>query len=749
MSTSGRKAKKKPIKKINHTMKNKLSILFLCVLGALVVLLGVITYINFHSGEKYKKQVLSQAQQKYQNRTIPSKRGSIYDRNGNLLATSNKVYNVILDCRTINSETDYIEPTIRALENIFGVEETAVRKALTDDETKDSQYWVIKRAASMDDQKAFEDYCDLSDTTGLTAAEIKERQNVKGVWFEEDYQRVYPYNELACDTLGFTYSRDSADYGLEGYYNSSLVGIDGRQYGYLNDDSNVEQTIIEAKDGNNLETSLDLGIQQIVEKWVNAFMESTGAKNIGVIVENPNNGEILAMDGGDRYDLNDPRDLSDQYTKEEQAAMSDSETMTILSDRWNNFCVTDIYEPGSVVKPIVMAAALEQGKISTSDTFYCDGFQNFGVEGNMTTIKCANIYGHGMETLAEVIANSCNDAMMQIGAAMGAENFLKAQSTFNFGSRTGIDLPNEGYGIMHTIETMKETELACSAFGQGFSCTMIQEINAMCSVINGGYYYQPHLVTKIKDASGATVKNISPILQKQTISESISADIRSYMQASVEQGTSMTSKVQGYSSGGKTGTAEKFPRGNGKYVVSFIGFAPVEEPQVVIYVVIDEPNVEDQASSVYAQYVAQAILSEMLPYMNIQPDESTDGTIPETELWENFSGYANNVSNSQIDENGNLVDGNENLIDWDGNRIDENGYLLNIDGSYKMDENGEYIKSDNLEGTSNTYTGSAGETLPEAVSDTNVPGPPEDTTDPIQDNNMESEGITNEEAGLD
>ena len=749
MSTSGRKAKKKPIKKINHTMKDKLSILFFCVLGALVVLLGVITYINFHSGEKYKKQVLSQAQQKYQNRTIPSKRGSIYDRNGNLLATSNKVYNVILDCRTINSETDYIEPTIRALENIFGVEETAVRKALTDDETKDSQYWVIKRAASMDDQKAFEDYCDLSDTTGLTAAEIKERQNVKGVWFEEDYQRVYPYNELACDTLGFTYSRDSADYGLEGYYNSSLVGIDGRQYGYLNDDSNVEQTIIEAKDGNNLETSLDLGIQQIVEKWVNAFMESTGAKNIGVIVENPNNGEILAMDGGDRYDLNDPRDLSDQYTKEEQAAMSDSETMTILSDRWNNFCVTDIYEPGSVVKPIVMAAALEQGKISTSDTFYCDGFQNFGVEGNMTTIKCANIYGHGMETLAEVIANSCNDAMMQIGAAMGAENFLKAQSTFNFGSRTGIDLPNEGYGIMHTIETMKETELACSAFGQGFSCTMIQEINAMCSVINGGYYYQPHLVTKIKDASGATVKNISPILQKQTISESISADIRSYMQASVEQGTSMTSKVQGYSSGGKTGTAEKFPRGNGKYVVSFIGFAPVEEPQVVIYVVIDEPNVEDQASSVYAQYVAQAILSEMLPYMNIQPDESTDGTIPETELWENFSGYANNVSNSQIDENGNLVDGNGNLIDWDGNRIDENGYLLNIDGSYKMDENGEYIKSDNLEGTSNTYTGSAGETLPEAVSDTNVPGPPEDTTDPIQDNNMESEGITNEEAGLD
>ena len=749
MSTSGRRIKKKPIKKINHTMKNKLSILFLCVLGALVILLGLITYINFQSGEKYKKQVLSQAQQKYQNRTIPAKRGSISDRNGNLLAISNKVYNVILDCKTTNSDADYVEPTIRALVDILGAEEDKVREALNSEETRESQYQVVKKAATMDQQKAFEEYCDLSDTEGMTEAEIKERKNVKGVWFEEDYQRVYPYNELACDTIGFTFSRDTADYGLEGYYNSTLVGIDGRQYGYLNDDSTVEQTIIEASNGNNLETSLDLGIQQIVEKWVNAFKESTGAKNIGVIVEDPSSGEILAMDGGDRYDLNDPRNLSSLYSADEIAAMNDSETMDALSAMWNNFCVTDIYEPGSVVKPIVMAAALEQGKISTSDTFYCDGYQNFGVPGNMTTIKCANIYGHGMETLAEVIANSCNDAMMQIGAKMGVENFLKAQSTFNFGSRTGIDLPNEGYGIMHTVDTMHETELACSAFGQGFSCTMIQEINAMCSVINGGYYYQPHLVTKVKDASGATVKTISPLLQKQTISSSISADIRSYMQASVEQGTSMTSKVQGYSSGGKTGTAEKFPRGNGKYVVSFIGFAPVDDPQVLIYVVIDEPNVEDQASSIYPQYVAQAILSELLPYMNIQPDQSTDGTVPETELWENFNGHVNTISDSQIDENGNLVDGEGNLIDWDGNRIDENGYLLNSDGSYQIDANGEYIKSANLDGISDSYTGSAGETLPEAVSDTNVPGPPEDNTDPIEDNNMESEGLTNEEAGLD
>ena len=747
MNTPKRKNKKKPVRKISHIMKNKLSILFLLVLIALVILLGVITFINLKSGDRYKKQVLSQAQQKYESRTIPSKRGSIYDSNGNLLAVSNKVYNVILDCQAVNSDSDYMDPTVKALVDIFGIDEGDIRTRLTSESTKDSQYQILKKQVSMDDKQAFEDYCDTS-AEDLSAKEIEERRNVQGVWFEEDYLRVYPYNETACDTLGFTFSRDTADYGIEGYYNSTLTGTDGRQYGYLNDDSTVEQTIIEAQDGNSLELSLDLGTQQIVEKWVNAFMESTGAKNIGVIVEDPSNGEILAMDGGDRYDLNDPRDLSSLYSQEEIKAMNDEDMMDALTSMWNNFCVTDIFEPGSVVKPIVMAAALEQGKISTTDTFYCDGFQNFGVPGNITTIKCANVDGHGTETLAEVIANSCNDAMMQIGAAMGVDNFLRAQSTFNFGSRTGIDLPNEGYGIMHTKETMKETELACSAFGQGFSCTMIQEINAMCSVINGGYYYQPHLVTKIKDANGGLVKNITPVLQKQTISSNISADIRSYMAASVQQGTSMKSKVQGYSSGGKTGTAEKFPRGNGKYVVSFIGFAPVEDPKVLIYVVVDEPDVEDQASSSYPQFVAQAILSELLPYMNVQPDESTDGTIPTTELWEGFDGHVKNTNYGQIDENGNLVDDQGNRIDWDGNRIDDNGYLLNSDGSYQIDENGEYIKSTNLEETDIAY-GSSGDGLPEGISDTNVPGPPDDNTDPIEDNNMTSEGLTNEEAGLE
>ena len=529
--------------------------------------------------------------------------------------------------------------------------------------------------------------------------------------------------------------------GLECYYNSTLMGVDGRQYGYFSSDSDVEQTIIEAANGLSIETTLDIGAQRIVEKYVNTYNEKVGAKNVGVIVMKPENGEILALDGGDRYDLNNPRDMSRVYSREEIKKMNDSETVEALNAMWNNYCVSDAYEPGSVVKPIVMAAALEKGKVFESDILVCDGFQDYGAEGSVTTIKCA-VYpnAHGDQTLAEVIANSCNDGMMQIAEKMGTEQFIKTQSMFNFGSRTGIDLPNEGSGIIHTEATMGQTELACSAFGQGFTCTMIQEINAMCAVINGGYYYQPRLVTKIRDSSGGVVKSYSPTLMKQTISGNISADLRSYMALSVTQGTSKHSKVEGYSSGGKTGTAEKFPRGNNKYLVSFIGFAPVEHPEVLIYVVVDEPNVEDQANSTYAQYIAQGILSELLPYLNVEPDEAIDGYVPSTDLWEGFVGIAGDTTESIVDIYGNLLDDSGRRIDWNGRLIDDEGYLIDANGYYELDDYGNAIRSDALE-----KPGGSGE----GISDTNVPGPLESDENWMTGNNMESEGITNEEAGLE
>ena len=751
MSNTRKTTKKKPQKKINHTMKGKLVGLFAVVLLALVCLLGRITYINAISGNKYKKQVLTQAQQKYESNILPAKRGDIYDRNGNILATSNKVYNVILDCKAVNSEEgDYVEPTVRALTEVLGLDEDDIRSRLSSEKTKNSQYQIIKKQLSMDDKKKFDEYTTVTEDSNLSDEQKKERSNVKGVWFEEDYLRSYPFNDLACDTIGFTLARDTADVGLESYYNSTLTGADGRQYGYINDDSDVEQTIIDPSDGESIVTSLDVGAQQIVEKYVNGFKTKMGAKNIGVVVMKPSTGEILAMDGGDRYDLNNPRDLSQVYSQAKIDAMNDEETVEALNGMWSNFCVTDAFEPGSVVKPIVMAGALEKGRISVNDTFVCDGGQTFGANGD-TYIKCA-VWpdAHGTEALRDVIANSCNDAMMQIAAKMGTEQFLKAQTLFNFGSRTGIDLPNEGSGVIHTTETMGETELACSAFGQGFTCTMIQEINAMCSVINGGYYYQPHLVTAIKDSRGGVVKTIDSVLMKQTISSDISADIRSYMAASVQEGTSRTSKVQGYSSGGKTGTAEKLPRGNKKYVVSFITFAPVDDPQVLMYVVVDEPNAEDQADSKYPQYIAQGILSELLPYLNVAPDESEDGSIPKTELWDGFNGNLVDVSGSSVDENGNLVDGNGNLVDMEGNRIDEEGYLLDDNGERKLDAEGQYVKSNNIGAASASNSEAADNSLKEAISDTNVPAPPEETDEGTDEgNDMESEGITNEEAGLE
>ena len=751
MGNDRRTRRRKPRKKINHQMKGKLAGLFGAVLLALVCLLGRITYINATNGDKYKKQVLTQAQQKFENDVLPAKRGNIYDRNGNILATSNKVYNVILDCKTVNSDPDYVEPTIRALKEILGIDEEKVRSLLSDSRTSQSQYQILLKQLSMDKKKEFEAYSTVEEDSPLSDTEKKERGNVKGVWFEEDYLRSYPFKSLACDTIGFTLARDVADVGIESYYNSTLMGADGRQYGYFNSQSDVEQTIIEPVDGKNIVTTLDVGIQQIVEKYVNVFKKKMGAKNIGVVVQDPNTGEILAMDAGDRYDLNDPRDLSSLYSEEEIKAMNDEETVTALNAMWNNFCVTDAFEPGSVVKPIVMAGALEKGSIAEGDNFVCDGGQAFGANNN-TFIKCA-VYpdSHGTEDLMHVIANSCNDGMMQIAEKMGAEQFIKAQSLFNFGSRTGIDLPNEGSGIIHTMDTMGETELACSAFGQGYTCTMLQEINAMSSVINGGYYYQPHLVKEIQDSNGSTVKTVEPVLLKQTISSEISAAIRSYMEDSVIEGTSRHSKVQGYSSGGKTGTAEKFPRGNKKYLVSFITFAPVEEPQVIVYVVVDEPNAEEQADSKYPQYIAQGILSELLPYLNVEPDEAEEGVVPETELWEGFDGVLEDVSGSDVDEEGNMVDAEGNLIDMEGNRVDEQGYLLNENGGRKLNENGEYIKSENLESFSGETlpASESGEAVGDAVSNPAAPAPPENQEDPIVGNDMESDGLTNEEAGLD
>lgn len=637
-------------RKLTKKMKLKLAGIFAVILLAFVSLLVGITVINAKEGNKYTQQVLSQSQQQYTNTTVPFKRGSITDRNGTVLANSVKVYNLILDCRGVNVNAKYKEPTIAALEEYFGIERETIEGLLTNEKTKNSQYQILKKEVTMEERKEFEAANDVpedeEERKALGEKELTRRRQVQGIYFEDNYKRVYPLGSLACDVLGFTDGGNTAQWGLEGYYNSTLNGTNGRKFGYLDENASLEQNIIDPVNGSNLTITLDATIQEVVEKYITAFdtalsagpnnkkgEKKKGAENIGVIVMNPNNGEILAMGSNGSYDLNDPRDLTGLYTDTQIAAMNDEETKDALYGMWRNYCINSVYEPGSTVKPIVVASALESGVITEYSRFLCDGGEEIGDD----YVRCA-VYpnSHGSESLGEVIQNSCNDGMMAIGRRMGTKRFLEYQAKFNFGTRTGIDLPGEETGILFSEENMYEMELSTSAFGQGFTCTMIQEIAAMAAAINGGTYYQPHLVKEITDEDGKTIKNITPNVMKQSVSEEVSAKVREYMGMSVTSGTSKYSKVKGYSMGGKTGTAEKLSeKEKGNYLVSFIGFAPLDKPEVLIYAVVDTPNVDQQASSSYPQYLAQAILSEILPHMNIYQDEPTQ---EETVLWEGFYG---------------------------------------------------------------------------------------------------------------
>lgn len=676
----------------------KLVWLFGIVVLAFVGLGIRITVINASQGKQYSKQVLSQSQQKYDSRVIPFKRGDITDRNGVVLATSEKVYKVILDCKVVNTKEEYVEPTIKALVDVLGLDEETIQEKLEDETTKSSQYQILQSNVSINQKKAFEDYTDVSSDEAketLTKEEIAERSNVKGVWFEEDYRRVYPLNSTASHLVGFTYTGDTADWGIEGYYSSTLNGVNGRQFGYYNSDDDVEQTIIDPVNGNSVQSTIDLNIQQVVEKYIDKFMTGMangprgeqGAANVGVVVANPKNGEILAMATDSPYNLNNPRDLTPYYSDEEIKQMKDKDDGTMLKALygiWQNYCISDAFEPGSTVKPLTIGAALDADVVQPTDTFVCDGYQKFGD----TMIRCS-IYprAHGTETLSDLIKHSCNDGLMQIGALLGPEEFLKYQKIFNFGSTTGIDLPGEATGILHSEENLSSgsTELASASFGQGYTCTMIQEIAAICSAINGGYYYQPHVVSKIMNEDGDVIKDIQPVVTKQTVSSDVSALIRQYMGAVMESdGTGATAKVDGYSMGGKTGTAQKYPREDKKYLVSFIGFAPLDDPQVVVYVVVDEPNAEYQADSLYAQYLYKGIMTEILPYLNIfQDEEVTDKT---------------NAKMSYLEE------------------------LIN----QKVESTGQSDSAD----------------------DTATAAPPEDDSETTLNNKQESDGITDEEAAI-
>lgn len=597
-------------KKFSKLMQKKLVMSFAAIVLVFVFLIGKITYINAASGDKYTKVVLDQ--QQYDSRVIPFKRGDIVDRNGTKIATSERIYNVILDAKVMLSNKKYKEPTIEVLKSCFDIQDEDIREVLENNPS--GRYNIMKKGV---------DYATAQEFVKID----EDRENypyVKGVWLEEDYIRKYPYNTLASDVIGFTVDGNVGSNGIEASYNSILNGTDGREYGYLDDISSVERTVKEPENGDTVVSTIDVQVQSIVEKYILKFNDEhknqarrgEGSKNTAVIVMNPQNGEILAEASYPNYDLNSPRDLTKYYSKEEIEAMSSEEKLDKLNSLWNNFCVSGTYEPGSTIKPFTISAGFELGVLSGDEFYDCGGMLHVGDHD----IHCSNRSGHGSQSLKKSLENSCNVALMHIGNSIGKEEFCRYQRLFGFGEYTSIDLPGEAAtdGLLYTAENMDPASLATNAFGQNFNVTATQLAAGFCSLVNGGDYYEPHIVKRIQDENGNVTENKDPVLARRTISKETSDLIKEYMLGVVEEGTGGEAAVEGYAVGGKTGTAEKLPRGNGKYLVSFIGYAPQENPQVVVYVVIDEPNAGQQANSGFATEMASDIMEEIFPYLGVE-----------------------------------------------------------------------------------------------------------------------------------
>lgn len=690
--TSGKRKAKETFEKNKFMiyMQKKLVVLVTLVLLAFVGLSIRLYVLVRDNGDSYSRQILSQ--QAYDSTTLPYKRGDIVDRNGTVLATSQKVYNVIIDSKMILSRENYLEPTVQALASCFSVDAGAIREYIISHE--DSQYYVLKRRLSYEE---ISDFVELQNDT-------QNNPDIQGVWFETEYQRIYPYTTLACDILGFTGTDNEGMYGLEQYYNDQLNGSNGRQYGYLNDDSALERTTIAAQDGHTLVTTIDVYIQSSVERILkefndeheNEYREGLGAYNTGCIIMNPNNGDIYAMASYPNFDVNDPYNLQYAYTQEAIEAMTDEEFRTAVNELWQNFCISSTFEPGSTMKPFTIATGLETGALSGNETYFCEGYLDVGDY----TIHCHQRYGHGTIDVRGSMENSCNVALMYMGRAIGKRDFLKYQQAFNFGLRTNIDLAGEARtdSLIHTESTMGETELATDSFGQGFNVTMIQLAAAYCSLINGGYYYEPHMVDRILNADGAVVQNIEPRVLRQTVSSTTSAQILDYCNAVVDTGTGRRARPAGYTMGGKTGTAETLPRNNGQYVVSFIGYVPADNPQIVIYVVVDRPNQAKQDNSGLAVGIVREVLTDILPYLGIpMTEELTDAEREELEQRHMTVPGSQNTDTDDDDEGDNDGDGSGGDTDGDGDADnDQGGRDLDIrydpDTGYAIDPaTGEFL----------------------------------------------------------
>lgn len=581
--------------------RKKILIIFTAITLVLALLAGRLVYLMVFCSEYYGKKAEDLHERE---RDIKAARGKIIDASGTVLATNRTVCTISV----IHSQVKDPEKVIAVLTKELGMEEEAVRKR-------------VEKVSSIERVK--------SNVDKETGDKIR-NYRLGGVKVDEDYKRYYPYDTLASKVLGFTGGDNQGIIGLEVIYEDYLKGTNGKIL-TLTDARGVEienagERRQEPVDGNNLHISLDYNIQMYCEQAAKKVREAKSADSVSVIVMNPQNGEIMAMVNVPEFHLNDPFTLVTEPEQESQeegqesqeaAAQNKDNTQDLLNQMWRNQCINDTYEPGSVFKIITAASAFEEGVVSLKDSFFCPGYKV--VEDRR--IHCHKRTGHGAEDFTQGIMNSCNPVFIELGMRLGTDNFYKYFKQFGLLDRTGIDLPGEAMTIMHNKKNVGPVELATVSFGQSFQITPIQLAATVSSLVNGGNRITPHFGVSVKNDQGELVETLQYPVRQGIVSSETSKTLRNVLEKVVSEGSGKNAKIEGFSIGGKTATSQTLPRSANKYISSFLGFAPAENPQVLALTIINNPQGIYYGGTIAAPVVKE-IFSNILPYLGIERDET-------------------------------------------------------------------------------------------------------------------------------
>lgn len=602
--------------------KKKILVVFIVIMLILLILAGRLVYLMVFCSEYYGEQAKELHQRE---RDIKAARGRILDRNGVVLAANKSVCTISV----IHSQIKEPEKVISALVKELGIEEETIRKKVE----KRSSIEIIKKNVDKEIGDVIRGY------------------DLEGIKIDEDYKRYYPYNSLASKVLGFTGGDNQGIIGLEVKYDSYLSGTSGKIL-TLTDARGIEiegaaEERLEPVAGNDLCISLDRNVQEYVEQAAEKVLQKKSADNVSILVMNPQNGEMLAMVNTPEFNLNEPYTLN---TDVDTSTLKEEQKQDLLNQMWRNQCINDTYEPGSTFKIITMAAGLEEKVVSLEDNFSCPGFKIV----DDRKIRCHKVGGHGAETFTQAVMNSCNPVFIEIGLRLGVDNMYKYFNQFKLLSKTGIDLPGEASTIMHKKKNVGQVELATIAFGQSFQITPVQLATTVSSLINGGTRVTPHFGVSVQNPEGKTVKTLQYEETKDILSSDTSQTLREVLEKVVAEGTGRKAYLAGFHIGGKTATSQTLPRSANKYISSFLGFAPADNPQVLVLVIINNPQGIYYGGTIAAP-VAQEIFDNILPYLGIEQQytqEELEANQIETIEMQNVTGLSKEEAEQVLKDQG-------------------------------------------------------------------------------------------------